>query len=106
MLQLLNLPDEVLTQICTLICDSDRLALFQAIYANKRLHRIASPILVRHWPFHPRILHKQAPALFALHLKRNDRSIVFDELLPIAGDDPWVSAGESSSRCAQMVRRG
>ncbi|KAK7592679.1 hypothetical protein V3481_007287 [Fusarium oxysporum f. sp. vasinfectum] len=100
MLQLLDFPDEILPQICTTICDSDRLVLFQVICKQKTAHRIASPLLVRHWPFHPWILHKQAPALFALHLIRNPhlgrnvKSIAFDELLPIAGADPWASAGE------------
>ncbi|KAF4338422.1 hypothetical protein FBEOM_7691 [Fusarium beomiforme] len=98
--QLLDFPNEILTQICTTICDSDRLALFKVIHVNKRLHRIASPLLVRHWPFHPWILHKKAPALFALHLirnphlQRNVKSITFDELLPIADDDPWANFGE------------
>ncbi|KAH7148031.1 hypothetical protein DER46DRAFT_616110 [Fusarium sp. MPI-SDFR-AT-0072] len=98
--QLLDLPDEILTHICTLICDSDRLGLFQVIYVNKRLQRIASPLLVRHWPFHPSILHKQAPARFAVHLvrnphlQRNVKSIVFDELIPIEEDDPWAGDGE------------
>jgi hypothetical protein len=100
MLQLLDFPDEILTQICSLICDSDRLALFQVAYVNKRLHRIASPLLVRHWPFHPWILHKLAPARFTLHLirnphlQRNVKSIVFDELIPIKEDDPLASFDE------------
>ncbi|KAF4443038.1 hypothetical protein FACUT_1591 [Fusarium acutatum] len=95
---LLGLPDELLTDIFTLICDTNRLALFQVIYVNKRLHRIASPLLVRHWPFYPEILHKQAPARFALHLlrnphlQRNVKSIVLDELIRIDEDDPLVGA--------------
>ncbi|CVL07698.1 uncharacterized protein FMAN_14576 [Fusarium mangiferae] len=93
---LLDLPDEIHTQIYTLIGDSNRLALFQVIYVNKRLHRIASPLLVRHWPFHPEILHKEAPARFALHLvrnphlQRNVKSIVFDDLIRIEEDDTLV----------------
>ncbi|PNP58441.1 hypothetical protein FNYG_15104 [Fusarium nygamai] len=96
--QLQGLPDEILADIFTLICDSDRLALFQVVYANKRLYRIASPLLVRHWPFYPEIVHKQAPAHFALHLVRNPhlqsnvKSIVFDELIRIEEDDPSVGA--------------
>ncbi|KAF5619291.1 catalase-peroxidase 2 [Fusarium tjaetaba] len=69
--QLLDLPDEILTDICTLICDSDRLALLQVTYANKRLYRIASPLVVRHWPFYRSTSHSQASAQFAMHLVRN-----------------------------------
>ncbi|KAF4494996.1 hypothetical protein FAGAP_8822 [Fusarium agapanthi] len=98
--QLLDLPDELLTDICILICDSDRLALFQVIYVNKRLHKIASPLLVRHWPFYLSTSYKQASARFALHLvrnphlQRNVKSIVFDELICIEEDDSLVSADE------------
>ncbi|EWG54768.1 hypothetical protein FVEG_17392 [Fusarium verticillioides 7600] len=96
--ELQDLPDEILADIFILICDSDRLALFQVIYVDKRLYRIASPLLVRHWPFYPEIVHKQAPAHFALHLVRNPhlqsnvKSIVFDELIRIEEDDPLVGA--------------
>ncbi|KAF5229571.1 hypothetical protein FANTH_14141 [Fusarium anthophilum] len=97
--QLLDLPDELLTDICTLICDSDRLALFPVTYVNKRLHRIASPLLVRHWPFYREILYKQAPARFALHLVRNPhlqgnvKSIIIDDLICVEQDDPLDVAG-------------
>ncbi|KAF5718232.1 hypothetical protein FMUND_5328 [Fusarium mundagurra] len=108
--QLLDLPDEIITDICTLICDSDRLALFQVIYVNKRLYRIASPLLVRHWPFYRSTSHKQASAHFALHLirnpdlQRNVKSLVFDGQLPIE-DDPWGRYGELDELAAAARQR-
>ncbi|KAF5630274.1 hypothetical protein F52700_7296 [Fusarium sp. NRRL 52700] len=97
--RLMDLPDELLTDICTLICDSDRLALFQVIHVHKRLQRIVSPLLVRHWPFLSEIMHKQAPAFFALHLvrnpqlQRNVKSLVFDGLIRIEQDTRVVGPG-------------
>ncbi|KAF5673589.1 hypothetical protein FDENT_10241 [Fusarium denticulatum] len=90
--RLLDLPDEILTYICISICDSDRVALFQVIHANKRLHRIASPLLVRHWPLHRGDLLKYAHARFAVHLvrnphlQRNVKSIIFEDLIPTEED--------------------
>ncbi|QGI70707.1 hypothetical protein CEK26_003041 [Fusarium fujikuroi] len=61
-----------------------------------KAEKIASPLLVRHWPLHPEILHREAPARFALHLVRNShlqrdvKSIVFDDLIRIEEDDPLV----------------
>ncbi|KAG5796597.1 hypothetical protein H9Q69_004347 [Fusarium xylarioides] len=90
--RLLDLPDEILTYICISICDSDRVALFQVIHVNKKVHRIASPLLVRHWPLHHGIFLKRAHAFFAVHLlrnphlQRNVKSIVFDNLIPTETD--------------------
>ncbi|KAF5610664.1 uncharacterized protein FSUBG_2925 [Fusarium subglutinans] len=98
--QLLDLPDEILTYICISISDSDRVGLFQVIHANKRLHKIASPLLVRHWPLHWGRLSRRAHARFAVHLvrnphlQRNVKSIVFEDLVPFEEDSFRASPGE------------
>ncbi|KAF5562861.1 hypothetical protein FNAPI_2968 [Fusarium napiforme] len=89
--RLLDLPDEILTYICISICDLDRVALFEVIHVNKKLHTIASPLLVRHWPLYRRIS-KHAHAFFAVHLLRNPhlqknvKSIAFDNMTPTEPD--------------------
>ncbi|KFH41068.1 hypothetical protein ACRE_082270 [Hapsidospora chrysogenum ATCC 11550] len=49
--QLLNLPNELLFQISEYVSATDRRALFKLVGVNRRLNRVAAPLLVRRWPW-------------------------------------------------------
>ncbi|UPL00587.1 hypothetical protein LCI18_011521 [Fusarium solani-melongenae] len=78
MASLLDLPDETLENV--LLCNIDGRTLHQLTRVNKRLRRIASPILVQRWPYsHERLL------LHLLHypeFRTRVKELKFEDLVP------------------------
>lgn len=123
MASLLDLPDETLENV--LLCNIDGHTLHQLTFVNKRLRRIASPILVQCWPYsHGRLLlHLQRHPEFRQHVKelkfedlvafrdhRKDHSgceisIESREDLAATVDEAWPALAKST-KWAEYIRKG
>ncbi|KAJ3462356.1 hypothetical protein MRS44_007142 [Fusarium solani] len=123
MANLLDLPDEALENI--FLCGVDGPALHQLTRVNKRLRRIASPILVQRWPYsHERLLlHLLHYPELRIHVKELkfenlvafrdheedhtvcDISIESLEGLAATVDDAWPALA-NSTKWAEYIRKG
>ncbi|KAI8668629.1 hypothetical protein NCS57_00674600 [Fusarium keratoplasticum] len=123
MASLLDLPDETLESV--LLCNIDGRTLHQLARVNKRLRRIASPILVQRWPYsHERLLlHLLHHAEFRAHVKELkfedlvtfrlheqdhsgcDISTESLEALAATVDEAWPALAKST-KWAEYIRKG
>ncbi|KAI8718218.1 hypothetical protein NCS52_00600000 [Fusarium sp. LHS14.1] len=123
MASLLDLPDETLESV--LLCNIDGRTLHQLTRVNKRLRRIASPILVQCWPYsHERLLlHLLHHPEFRNHVKelKFESLVTFRdheedhsgceisneslEALAATVDDAWPTLAKST-KWAEYIRRG
>ncbi|KAI8671988.1 hypothetical protein LRP88_03493 [Fusarium phalaenopsidis] len=123
MASLLDLPDETLESV--LLCNIDGRTLLQLTRVNKRLRRIASPILVQRWPYsHERLLlHLLHYPEFRIHVKELkfedlvtfrlheadhsgcDISTESLEALAATVDEAWPALAKST-KWAEYIRKG
>ncbi|KAL2687912.1 hypothetical protein Neosp_005481 [[Neocosmospora] mangrovei] len=123
MASLLDLPDETLESV--LLCNVDGRTLHQLTRVNKRLRRIASPILVQCWPYsherlmlqllhHPELrkhvkeLKFESLVAFRDHEEDHSRCEISDESLEVLAatvDDAWPALAKST-KWAEYIRKG
>ncbi|EEU42177.1 uncharacterized protein NECHADRAFT_79835 [Fusarium vanettenii 77-13-4] len=123
MASLLDLPDETLESV--LLCNIDGRTLHQLTRVNKRLHRIASPILVQCWPYsherlllhllhHPELrkhvkeLKFESLVAFRDHEEDHSGCEISDESLEVLAatvDDAWPALAKST-KWAEYIRKG
>ncbi|KAM6527656.1 hypothetical protein FALCPG4_008707 [Fusarium falciforme] len=123
MASLLDLPDETLENV--LLCNIDGRTLHQLTRVNKRLRRLASPILVQRWPYsHERLLlHLLHHPEFRAHVKELkfenlvafrdheedhtgcDITIESLEALAATVEEAWPALAKST-KWAEHIRKG